>query len=111
MIVILLVLLALGAGCLGLLFLSQATAGVGLIAFACLAAICARIAQASEQHSANHPPQPVPVDTRPPEVLNAIKRRQDHVLLALGGGLLLVAIIYYVIAQIGLDTIIGLFVG
>jgi hypothetical protein len=41
---------ALGAGGIGLLFLSQATAGVGLLAFGCLLAICARIAQAAGQH-------------------------------------------------------------
>lgn len=44
---ILLGILALGAG---LLFLSEATTGVGIIGVACFLGILARIAQASEQH-------------------------------------------------------------
>lgn len=47
--VLLLVLALLAAG-IGLLSLSQATAGVGMLAGACLLAICARIAQAARQH-------------------------------------------------------------
>jgi hypothetical protein len=42
-----LIVLAVILGALGLLFTSQATLGVGLIALACLIAILARIAQAS----------------------------------------------------------------
>ena len=45
---ILLVLVSLVIGAAGLLFLSNATVGVGLIAFACLLAIYARIAQVWE---------------------------------------------------------------
>jgi hypothetical protein len=48
---ILLVILAVLVGCGGLLFLSNATAGVGIIAFGCLLAILARIAQASDYES------------------------------------------------------------
>jgi hypothetical protein len=49
--IVLLVLAVLG-GLLGLLFLSQATTGVGLMTVACLLAICARIAQAGTHHTA-----------------------------------------------------------
>jgi len=45
-----LIVLALLAGFGGLMFLSNATTGVGVICFACLFAILARIAQAAEQH-------------------------------------------------------------
>lgn len=45
-----LVVLALLGGIMGFMFLSQATTGVGIIAFACLIAILARVAQAAEQH-------------------------------------------------------------
>lgn len=41
-------------GVSGLLFLSKATSGVGLIAFACLLAIFARIVQASSETSHEH---------------------------------------------------------
>jgi uncharacterized protein YceK len=44
-----LIVLALLAGCGGLMLLSNATTGVGVIGFACLFAILARIAQAAEQ--------------------------------------------------------------
>lgn len=47
---IVLVVVALLAGVIGLLFMSQATTGVGLICFACLLAILARMAQAHEHH-------------------------------------------------------------
>jgi hypothetical protein len=43
----LMILVALAAAGLGLLFSSQATVGVSLVAIACLAGIFARIAQAS----------------------------------------------------------------
>lgn len=46
----LLVLAAVVIAGLGILFLSGATAGVGLIALACLCAILARIAQAAYLH-------------------------------------------------------------
>lgn len=49
---IFLLILAFVAAAIGLLSLSQATAGVGIIAFACLLAIAARIAQASAHSSA-----------------------------------------------------------
>ena len=45
-----LVVLALLAGIVGFMFLSQATTGVGIIALACLVAILARVVQAAEQH-------------------------------------------------------------
>lgn len=45
-----LVLVAALAGVVGLLFSSQATSGVAIVAFACLLAIFARIAQAAHQH-------------------------------------------------------------
>lgn len=45
-------LLAFGAGAVGLLFASQATAGVAILAFAILLAIFARMAQARSQHAA-----------------------------------------------------------
>lgn len=48
----LLVIAAILLGCVGALFLSQATTGVGIIAFACLLAILARITQASDHHQA-----------------------------------------------------------
>ncbi len=38
------------AGLIGLLFLSEATAGVGMIAFGCLFGVFARLYQAHEQH-------------------------------------------------------------
>lgn len=47
---ILLILVALAAAGLGLLFLSQATIGVGLIAGGCLLAVWARLVQASAHH-------------------------------------------------------------
>lgn len=53
------ILLVVGAvllGLAGLLELSQATLGVGLIALACLLAILARIEQATRQHYRAHPP-------------------------------------------------------
>ena len=46
----LLIALAVLAGAAGLLFLSQATTGVGLIAFGCLLGILGRIAQADGHH-------------------------------------------------------------
>lgn len=49
--VITLVAVAVVAGGLGLLMLSQATMGVGLIAFGCLCAVLARIEQAANYHS------------------------------------------------------------
>lgn len=48
--VLLAVSILLGLG--GLVFLSNATTGVGLIALACLVAIIARIVQAGQQHAA-----------------------------------------------------------
>ena len=45
-----LVVLALLAGVAGLVSLSQATLGVGVMGMACLLAIFARIVQASDQH-------------------------------------------------------------
>lgn len=51
-ITVLLVLAGCGAVGLGLLFLSEATTGVGLIAAGCFLAIIARIAQASSHHRA-----------------------------------------------------------
>jgi hypothetical protein len=69
----LLVLLAICAGGLGLLFLSQATTGVGLIAGGCLLAIFARLVQA-EQHqrewrertgTATTPPAPSGTEPNP----------------------------------------------
>jgi hypothetical protein len=41
---------ALLGGIVGFMFLSNATTGVGIIAFSCLIAILARVAQAAEQH-------------------------------------------------------------
>ena len=50
------------AGLVGLLALSNATMGVGIMAGACLLAILARIAQAHEHHRELHPAKPfVPV--------------------------------------------------
>lgn len=46
----LLVVLALVAAAIASLSLSQATVGVGIMAFACLLGILARVAQASQQH-------------------------------------------------------------
>jgi hypothetical protein len=45
-----LLVLALLGGIAGFMFLSEATTGVGIIAFACLIGILARVAQAAEQH-------------------------------------------------------------
>ena len=45
-----LIVVALLVGLIGFGFLSNATSGVGIIAWACLFAILARIAQAAEQH-------------------------------------------------------------
>jgi hypothetical protein len=45
-----LIVLAVLAGLGGLSMASQATFGVAVIAFGCLLAICARLAQAVEQH-------------------------------------------------------------
>lgn len=47
---IILVVVAVLFGIAGLFFLSEATTGVGLLAFGCLLAIMARIAQAGAQH-------------------------------------------------------------
>lgn len=44
-------LIALPVALLGLVFLTQATTGVGLLAFACFLAILARIDQARAQHA------------------------------------------------------------
>ena len=49
-ITIVLVLAALGLAGLGVLLLSEATAGVGVLALACVLGILARIFQASQQH-------------------------------------------------------------
>lgn len=49
---IVLVVVALLAGVIGVLSLSEATMGVGIICFGCLIGIVARIAQASVQHAA-----------------------------------------------------------
>ena len=49
--VILLVLVSLALLGIGLLMITQATLGVGLVAVACVMAILARIAQASDQHA------------------------------------------------------------
>jgi hypothetical protein len=53
-----LIVFAVLAGAAGLLFLSQATTGVGLIGFGCLLAILARIAQAAghQEHCTPAPP-------------------------------------------------------
>jgi len=45
---------------IGLLSLSKATSGVGLIAFACFVAILSRLAQAQAQHARAFPPEPAP---------------------------------------------------
>jgi hypothetical protein len=45
-----LLVIALLGGIVGFMFLSQATTGVGIIAFSCLIAILARVAQAADQH-------------------------------------------------------------
>ena len=50
-----LIVLALLAGFLGLVFASQATIGVGLVGFGCLLAILARIRQADVHHRELHP--------------------------------------------------------
>jgi membrane protein implicated in regulation of membrane protease activity len=56
-----LIVAALIAGLLGILQLTQATAGVGFLAGACLLAILARIAQAHIHHQAvETQPQPEP---------------------------------------------------
>jgi hypothetical protein len=53
----LLVFAALGIGGFGVLLLSNATFGVGMIGLGCLMAILARMAQASHHHDAHpHPP-------------------------------------------------------
>lgn len=46
--VVLLVILALLAGAVGLLFTSQATMGVAIVGFACLLGIVARIVQSAD---------------------------------------------------------------
>lgn len=104
--VITLVVLAVMFGAAGLLFLSGATAGVGLIAFACLLGICARIAQAAEHRRAT---MPVPVDTRPPDVLQAIKQRQDRLLYILAGGFVLSAVLYVAVMTFAPNLVAGLF--
>jgi hypothetical protein len=43
---------------IGVLFLTQATMGVGLVGLACLLAIFARIAQATDHHAALAPKPP-----------------------------------------------------
>lgn len=50
-----LIVIAVLAALLGLILVSQATAGVAIIAFACLLAIFARIAQAESHHREAHP--------------------------------------------------------
>lgn len=47
---VLLVIVAMALGAIGVMSLSQATLGVGLLAAACLSAILGRIAQAHSQH-------------------------------------------------------------
>jgi hypothetical protein len=54
-----LIVFAVLAGVAGLLFMSQATTGVGLIAFGCLLAILGRIAQAAD-HQKQRTPTPPP---------------------------------------------------
>lgn len=61
---VLMLVLAIVAGGVGLLALSNATLGVGLLACACLLAIAARIVQAEAQHQ---------------EVLRELARRQSSV--------------------------------
>ncbi|MGD1146939.1 MAG: hypothetical protein ABR961_03180 [Thermoanaerobaculaceae bacterium] len=51
MVTVVLILVALLAVLGGLMSLSQATIGVGIVALACFLAILARIAQAKEQHA------------------------------------------------------------
>jgi hypothetical protein len=67
---ILLILAAFGVAAIGLLFLSNATSGVGILSLACLLAICARIAQASAHHrelwTAIERLQAVPAAATPP---------------------------------------------
>jgi hypothetical protein len=46
----LLILCALGFGLVGLLFLSNATSGVGMIGFGCLLAVLARVTQAQRYY-------------------------------------------------------------
>lgn len=65
-----LIVLACLCAAIGMATLSQATAGVGLLAFACLFAIFARMAQSERQHQAalrqirdQQPNGPTPIDT------------------------------------------------
>ena len=58
-----LIAIALLVAAVGVLFLSEATSGVGMIAFACLLGIIARIAQASDHRAkATAKPKPLPTD-------------------------------------------------
>lgn len=77
-----LIIFAVGFGLFGLVFLSQATSGVGLIAFGCLLAICARIAQAASHHS----PGTIPEVTVAPH-------RSDTALYIVGGILSVVVLV------------------
>lgn len=90
---ILLIILSLGAGFMGVLFLTQATMGVGFLAGACLLGIFARLAQAYEfrdndRHAARRaaagPPPPID-ETR----TDAEKRRDRLVGTVIVGGIAL----------------------
>lgn len=50
--IVVLVLIAIAVVAFGVMSLSQATLGVGIIAIGCFIAILARLAQAAEQHKA-----------------------------------------------------------
>lgn len=54
---VLLVIIAILAVVFGVLSLSQATMGVGIIAIGCFIAILARLAQAAEHHQSNRDSQ------------------------------------------------------
>lgn len=93
-----LILIAIGASLLGLLLLTQATYGVGLLAFACVTGILARIAQAQELHRAT---TPAPIATAAPQPARA--QRSDRTLYILAtvlvGLTVLVIVVMYALGS------------
>ena len=80
----LLVFLALAAGFIGLVFSSQATAGVAIVAVGCLLAIFARMAQASHHHRARAiQPTAAPTPDVNRDVPEQLPDRQRQVLRSL----------------------------
>ncbi len=70
----LLILVAILTAVGGLLFLSQATTGVGIIGIACLLAIFARLAQASDQHKkAMQTLEEMKISLKSPQTIEAVE--------------------------------------